>query len=210
MKTKYSYITIYATQGGGEAVRDGNHDYVFLVPPDWYPNPCPFKEGDRVPEEWGVQRMYERYTLLPKEERKVESRNVREGSHQKRHSYWNRKRIVTRKIKKTAKLSYKGTLRSITKSRIKEVMHRVGVQMAKEERQKARKFNLTLSFNMYDQLRVVNIDDCEEGLRLKDICVVVQQGPSTKFVTVKIRRNGRVKQIEVKRFILHKRFIEKE
>ena len=213
MKTKYHSVNLYATQGGGTAVSEsdicGNRmsiGYYFHQVPNW----GDFKVGDMVPHEWGIQYCGQLVTMLPKEPRNIESRARREGSHQKRHSYWNRKRKVTRMTKKTARLSFKGTLRSVTKARIDEVMHFVGVIAAKEERQSARRDGLSITFYKGDQLRAVDIDDCDEGLRLGDICVMQDTNSLRGFIIVKIRRNGKLKQLETKRFILHKRFIENE
>lgn len=50
LKEKLENKTVYVTQGGGRAVRDGD-DYVFTVAP---PNQS-FMIGQRVPKEWGLQ-----------------------------------------------------------------------------------------------------------------------------------------------------------
>lgn len=205
MKNKYNRVQLYATQGGGTAIREGDQ-YFFHDIPDW----SDFVPGQEVPEDWGLQPIHCLYQLAPKAERKVESRNRTEGSYQKRHSYWNRKHKVQRVQKKKAKLAMKETLRSISRARVESVFHMVGVNMAKEERRRKKQLGLPMLYYIGDQLRVVNINACDEGLRLNEICVVAEQNLRADFVVVRIRRNGKLKQLLKTRFILHKRFIENE
>lgn len=142
---------------------------------------------------------------------KIKSRNERETNFITRNSPYNRRRKVRRKQRKGARLALKGTMRSVSKARIDPVMHWVGVDMARDERRAARKAGKPIDFYFGDQVRAVDIEDCGEGLRLGDICTVKSIGPSsTEYITVEIRRNGKLKQLMKKRFILHKRFIENE
>jgi hypothetical protein len=140
------------------------------------------------------------------------SRNQMEGTFTHRHHWTNRKYGKrTRLQKKRAKLSFKGTLRSITQSRVCEIFYHVGVQMAREEKRDARKRNEPIHFRKGDLLRVVSIDDCEEGLRLGDVCTMEDRSSEYRpFIIVKLRRNGRSKQIEKTRFVLHSRYVHGE
>jgi hypothetical protein len=206
MKKKYVGVQLYATQGGGTAVREGKN-YFFHDTPDW----SDYKRGDPVPEEWSVHGIYLTYTLLPKEAKKTESRNYREKTFTERNDHFNRRRKVTRKKRKGARLAAKGTLRSITRPRIDAIFHWVGIDMARDERRQARKEGKPVHFLKGDTLKAVNIEDCEEGLRLGDICVMQDRTSETRpFIIVKLQRNGKLKQLEKTRFILHKRYIENE
>jgi hypothetical protein len=149
----------------------------------------------------GIKKAFNKIVGKP-----VKSRRQREGVYGELH-YWTRRSTVNRKKKKLFKLLLRGTRRRITDAWFRDALHRTGVDMAREERKEARANGKVLQFRQYDELRAVNIDDCEEGLRIGDICTVQGMGPSDKFITVKIRRNGRLKQLEVNRFILHKRYV---
>ena len=143
---------------------------------------------------------------------KYESRNTREGSPQVRQMYFNRRHRRTPRFKwKGAKLAAKGTMRSVSKARIDAIFHMIGIDLARQERSFARKHNRVVHFMRNDELRVVNIDDCEEGLRLGDICTMKDRMSETReFIIVTVRRNGRDKHIEKSRFVLHKRHIDHE
>lgn len=206
MKTKYTSISLYATQGGGVAVKSG-HGYVFHEVPSW----GTYKKGDDVPEEWGVHYMRELYTMVPKETKDLRSRNRREGTSATRNDYFNKRRTLRRVQVKKARLALKGTMRSVSRSRIAAVDHWVGVIMAQQERREARKLGKLVDFHQRDLLKAVNVDDCEEGLRLGDICVMDDRTSAHRdFIIVTIRRNGKKKQLEKSRFVLHSRFVEDE
>lgn len=205
MKTKYKNVAVYALQGGGKAVVEGN-SYVFIEVPNW----GNYQVGDTVPEDWGAGYIGERYTLLPKPAKEYKSRNERETTFNTRHNHYNKRRKIRRKQRKNVRLALKETMRSTSRARIDALWHWVGVDMARDERRAARKDGKRLVYHKGDELRAVNIDDCGEGLRLKDICIVEEHRFASAFVTVRIRRNGKLKQLEAKRFILHKRFIENE
>ena len=42
--------SIFATQGGGEVIWDGER-FVFIIPPPKFPQ---YKRGDPMPEKWGI------------------------------------------------------------------------------------------------------------------------------------------------------------
>lgn len=200
-RIRYDDRPMFATQGGGTAVYQTDRYYFHSVP-----NVGEFKVGDPVPSEWSVQYIRHLYRALPKKERKIESRNQRERTFKSRHHPDMRRRTIRRAQKKNAKLALKGTWRRVSKARIDACFHWAGVQMAHDERRAARKANQPLHFYKGDTLRVVNIDDCEEGLRVGDICTMEDRSSEYRpFIIVKLRRNGRKKQIEKGRFILHER-----
>lgn len=206
MKTKYTSVQLYATQGGGTAIREGN-SYFFHDIPDW----SSYIPGDTVPDEWDLIPIHRLYRQLPSVKQETESRNRREDTYQSRMSYFNKRRTVRRHQVKRARLAIKGTLRSTQRPRIDELFHRVGVEMAREERQAAKKTNQPVHFYRGDMLKVVNIEDCEEGLRLGDICYILDRTSETReFIVVSIRRNGKKKHLEKSRFILYSRYIDDE
>ena len=49
MSNEYSF-PVYGTQGGGLVQEVGKNCYVWVEPPDGFD----FKEGDLMPEEWGI------------------------------------------------------------------------------------------------------------------------------------------------------------
>lgn len=54
------------------------------------------------------------------------------------------------------------------------------------------------------RLVCVNIDDCEEGMRLGDICVMQDRTSEFRpFIIVKRERDGKLKQIDKNRFQHH-------
>ena len=135
MKAQYKRVQLYATQGGGTCTRDSYGDFYFHDVPNW----GDYRIGDPVPEEWSVHAIYATYTLQPKAKRELKSRNRSEGVYVERRQPWNRKHKVRRIHKKKAKLAFNGTMRSITRPRIKAVMHMVEIDMAREEKRKQRK-----------------------------------------------------------------------
>jgi hypothetical protein len=140
------------------------------------------------------------------------SRNKIEGTYSERRSYFKRRRIVFRVHGKSAKLAVKGTLRAITNTRLDAIFHMMGVKEARIERRNARKQGKEIHFKKGDLLRVVNNLDEEgdvvEGMRIDEIVAMEDRSSELRpFIIVK-RRNGRRKQLEKSRFILHARFIE--
>lgn len=208
MKTKYTYANVYATQGGGEAVREGNR-FIFIVVPDWSTD---IQVGDLVPEEWGVQFAFRSYSMTPKQKQEIKSRNRREGTYEKRRHPYTRKHKIRRIHKKKAKLAFKGTMRSVSSARINAVMHWVGVLQAKETRRYAYRNRIPLKFNTGDQVRAIKTDSMEDlYMEVGDICTVTDGAfkDSPRFV-VKNHRTSSIKVLPKSLFILHKRFIENE
>lgn len=140
------------------------------------------------------------------------SRRKEEGSHQARHSYLKKRHgRIRRKQYKDTRLAIKGTWRRVSSARINAIFHMVGVDMARDEKRAARKSGEPIHFLKTDVLVVVNVDDCEEGLRLGDRAVMKDRTSECRdFIIVQLQRNGKMKHIEKSRFALHARGDGKE